>query len=231
MSFNRLAPHYRWMEWLLAGRKLQRCRTTFLPAVPPPRHALLLGEGNGRFLVELLRRFPRTRVVCMDASVRMLECARARLRANKLNADRVEFLHADLLEQSPPMESFDLVVSHFFLDCLRPEQLGQVVARIAAATAPDARWLLADFCEPPGGAARWRARVILRAMYLFFRWATGLPATNVTPPDPYLERHGFQLCERRCTEWGLLHTDLWLRGEQTGTGRGIHAASTHDCQS
>ncbi|HXC98086.1 MAG TPA: hypothetical protein VN048_02010, partial [Verrucomicrobiae bacterium] len=36
-DFDLLAPHYRWMEWLLAGPKLHRCRTAFLPAIPPPR--------------------------------------------------------------------------------------------------------------------------------------------------------------------------------------------------
>jgi ubiquinone/menaquinone biosynthesis C-methylase UbiE len=230
MSFDLLAPHYRWMEWLLAGRKLQRCRTAFLPGIPPPRYALLLGEGNGRFLVELLRHHPRVRVVCVDASARMLECTRSRLRAAELAHAPVEFFHADILEQLPPHKSFDLIVSHFFLDCLRPEQLAQLVPRIASACSEEARWLIADFCEPPGRAARWRARVILRMMYWFFRWVTGLPATNVTPPDPYLERHGFQLCERRRTEWGLLHTDLWRRGEQTVKGRGLHAASTHDSE-
>ena len=29
-SFDLLAPHYRWMEFVLAGRKLQECRTVFL---------------------------------------------------------------------------------------------------------------------------------------------------------------------------------------------------------
>ena len=28
MSFDRLAPHYTWMEAVLAGPRLQRCRTT-----------------------------------------------------------------------------------------------------------------------------------------------------------------------------------------------------------
>src|SRR5215207_7803568 len=169
MTFDRLAPHYRWMEWILAGSKLQRCRTAFLPHIRPPRHALLLGEGNGRFLVELLRAHPRGRVLCVDASAPMLESARARLRPHRLSDDRVEFLHADLLKWPAPTESFDLLVSHFFLDCLRPEQLAQLVPRLAMACSPDARWLLADFCEPPAGAAKWRARFILRAMYLFFR--------------------------------------------------------------
>src|SRR6202008_2184922 len=81
-GFDLLAPHYRWMEWMLAGPKLQRCRTAFLHAIPSPQSVLLLGEGNGRLLVELLRRYPGAQVTCVDASARMLGCARARLRAS-----------------------------------------------------------------------------------------------------------------------------------------------------
>jgi hypothetical protein len=56
MSFDRLAPHYRWLEWVLAGRKLQRCRTAFLDEIGRADATLLVGEGNGRFLGELLKR-------------------------------------------------------------------------------------------------------------------------------------------------------------------------------
>jgi ubiquinone/menaquinone biosynthesis C-methylase UbiE len=211
MSFDLLAPHYRWLETVLAGGKLQRCRTAFLPAIPPPQNVLLLGEGNGRCLLELLRAHPTAKFTCVDASARMLECARARLRARGLNAPAVEFIHADILEWTPPAAKFDLLVTHFFLDCFRPDQLGKIVPRLAAAAAPGAHWLLADFCEPAAGPARWRARGILAGMYLFFRWATRLPAARLTPPDSFLTAQGFALRDRREFEWGLLHSDLWVR--------------------
>src|SRR4051812_20630121 len=80
VSFDVLAPHYRWMELLLAGEKLQRCRTAFLKEVADARDVLIVGEGHGRFLVECRRRLPDARITCVDASERMLEVARARLR-------------------------------------------------------------------------------------------------------------------------------------------------------
>jgi hypothetical protein len=73
--------------------------------------------------------------------------------------------------------------------------------------------LLADFHEPPSGLAKWRARLILETMYLFFRWMAGLPAARLTPPDKALAEAGFVLRERRFFDWGLLHSDLWERDE------------------
>ncbi|MDB6112630.1 MAG: Methyltransferase type 12 [Pedosphaera sp.] len=199
------------MERVLAGRKLHRCRTAFLKSIPVPRNALLLGEGNGRFLAELLRRYPATHCNCVDGSARMLDCARNRLRAEGLGIDAVEFVQADILDWSPPRKAFDLIVSHFFLDCFRPDQLQHLVPRMAGAAGPGAQWLLADFREPSSGLAKWRARLILRSMYLFFRHAARLPATQLTPPDAFLVEQGFELVGRRVFDWGLLHSDQWVK--------------------
>jgi ubiquinone/menaquinone biosynthesis C-methylase UbiE len=222
MGFDFLARHYRWMEWLLAGGKLQRCRTAFIRDIPPPRHVLMPGEGNGRCLIEMLRAFPAARFTCVDASAKMLACARTRVLAHGLEDAAVEFIHANALDWQPPAARFDLLVTHFFLDCFRAGQLATLVPRLAAAATPDARWLLADFREPASGLAKWRARWILRAMYFFFRRMTRLPARHLTPPDRFLQRSGFTLRERRLSDWGLLHGDLWERAP-------VHPSAVQNC--
>jgi ubiquinone/menaquinone biosynthesis C-methylase UbiE len=209
MNFDRIAPHYPWIEMLCAGPLLQRCRTAFLGEMQPPRHALIVGEGNGRFLVSFLRTHPEAQVTCVDASAVMLRLAQARLAASGLDARRVELLHADICAWVPPLRRFDLIVTHFFLDCFRADQLAAIIARLAAAAVPGARWLVADFREPTSGFAKWRARFIIQSLYLFFRRVARLSATRLTPPDALLARHGFVLRERRTLDWGLLHSDLW----------------------
>ena len=212
MSFDSLAPHYRWMEWMLAGRKLQRCRTAFLRGVPQPRHALLLGEGNGRFLEEFLIAHPGARVTCVDASVAMIRRARARLRARGVDLAAVEFIHADALAWTPSPGTYDLAVTHFFFDCFRRDQIEHLLEILGPALTSDAQWLLADFRVPASGFARWRARWIVRSMYLFFRPVTDLAASSLIPAEEFLVPRGYALRERRLAEWGLLHTDWWTRG-------------------
>jgi ubiquinone/menaquinone biosynthesis C-methylase UbiE len=207
MSFDTLAPHYRWMEHLLAGEKLQSCRTAHLDSIEIPRRALLVGEGNGRFLRAFVERFPKTEITCIDASARMLDVAKAALKS----AAHVTYLHSDILE--PPLQNnhFDLIVTNFFLDCFPPDQLAPVINKLAAAATPQATWLLADFCEAPGALKKARSKLILSSMYLFFRVATKLPARHLTNPDDLLRQHGFELIDRRRFEWDLLHADLWRR--------------------
>jgi ubiquinone/menaquinone biosynthesis C-methylase UbiE len=211
MSFDLLAPHYRWMEFLLAGEKLQHCRIAFLDQASAAQNILIFGEGHGRFLVECRRRLPAAQITCVDSSERMLASAAARLKQAGLSVERVAFIHADVLSWNPIEASADLIVTHFFLDCFRADQLEFLIGKLSRAARREAIWLLADFQTPPHGLARFRAKVILKAMYAFFRAATQLPAHRLTPPDACLRRQGFQLVSRKETDWGLLHSDLWKR--------------------
>ncbi len=209
MSFDTLTPYYRIMELVTAGGVLQRCRTAFLAETANSRRALLLGEGPGRFLVELLRMNPGVRVTCVERSPRMIEEARRRLGESELT--RVQFVQADALTWQPPHNAFDLVVTNFFLDCFRPEEIESLVTKVGVSATKDARWLLADFCEPENGWRTWRAKAVLALMYAFFRLATGLSASRLTPPDGFLKTGGFQLSARRLANFGLAHADLWQR--------------------
>lgn len=209
MSFDLLAPHYRWMEAVCAGGQLQRCRTALLGAIPAPQQVLVYGEGNGRFLVELCRRFPAVRVTVVEASAVMIDLARARLQRAGLAGAQVAFIHADALTWQPPEGAFDLIVTCFFLDCFREDQLQHLVPAIANAATADAHWLHADFQIAPTGLMRMCSRVIVKFLYVFFRCVTRLPAHELVDVAPCLSAVGFTRLQRREFILGLLFCDLW----------------------
>lgn len=120
-------------------------------------------------------------------------------------------VQADVLEWKLAAKSYALLITNFFLDCFPADQLERAIARLSTAATADANWLLADFQTPAGGVKRIRARLILWAMYAFFRAATRLPAVRLTAPGLLLERAGFKLHRRIETEWSLLHSDWWSR--------------------
>lgn len=210
MSFDRLAPHYRWMEAVLAGGLLQRCRTRWLGEVRDSRRVLLVGEGHGRMLEACAAALPDCEFVVLDQSEEMLVTARRRW-AQIGGRQKVTFQPADLRAWQADRPAFDLVVTNFFLDCFTLEELPQVIANISAALAPQGRWLLADFSVPPKGWRRFRAQLVLALAYGFFQRATGISASRVTPPDGELRRAGFELRQREEFNHGLLHADLWVR--------------------
>lgn len=208
MNFDRLAPHYDWLEAMTAGGRLQRMRTHWLDALAGRRRVLSVGEGHGRFAAAFLARFPDAELTCVEASPKMLQ--RARRRAGGAG-DRVRWVQRDCLEWRAA-ERFDAIVTCFFLDCFPPDVLATVVAHLAGLAEPDAAWLVADFAMPGSGLARARAKAVHALMYGFFRVGVGLPAARHTPPDGELRRHGFELAGRAEAEWGLLRSELWRRG-------------------
>jgi ubiquinone/menaquinone biosynthesis C-methylase UbiE len=208
VSFDAVAPWYRTLETIAFGNALQRARTACLDAIGSPRRALIVGEGNGRFLSELLRAHRDIEVDCVDASERMLSLAQKRVGPD---AERVRFLQEDITSWTPPAGQYDLIVTHFFLDCFRADQLAEIVRRLSQAATASAIWLLADFCVPSGGFDRLRARAWLSAMYRFFRYVAGIQARELVDPSPFLRRQNFVLAQEHLLRHGILKSQLWRR--------------------
>ena len=215
MNFDRLAPHYRWMERILAGEILQRARTRWLDALSDRSHLLIIGEGAGRALEVICERFPALHVTVVEASAQMIAAAKAHLEQREFPLEKITWVHADvriwLADRPVEPGNCDAVLTPFVLDCFAPDDVRTVIAGIAASTARNCTWLLSDFRLPEGGWRRSRGRVVHALMYGFFRVATKLEARRVTPPDDALRAGGFALAERRLFNAGLIHSDLWRR--------------------
>jgi ubiquinone/menaquinone biosynthesis C-methylase UbiE len=210
VSFDCIAPHYRRLETVFFGNALQYARTFWIDKISRPCRVVICGEGNGRFLCELLRVHPGTEIDCVDASAQMLDVTRRRiLRLCPESSPRVHFIHHDVRSWTP-QNSYDLLVTHFFFDCFPRADVKSIAAKLARAANPNAAWLLADFVVPPRGImARVHARAWLRVMYLFFRFTTGIAASDLVDPTPYLEANGFARAAHKLSHAGMLKSDLF----------------------
>jgi ubiquinone/menaquinone biosynthesis C-methylase UbiE len=141
----------------------------------------------------------------------MLEIARKRLLSAALPLNHVEFICAELPAWNPPAERYDLVATHFFLDCFPREQLAEVIKTLQRAARPGGWWLVSDFQIPRTGLRRLRAQIIHRLMYGFFRVVTKLPASALVSPQPFLRQSGFVRVRHAEFDWGLLCAELWKR--------------------
>lgn len=209
MSFDRVAPFYATLEWIAFGTALQRARTAYLPRLKNVRRALVAGEGNGKFLIELARFNPGIEIDCVDSSVEMLRLAQRLL--IRSGGDEVRFHHTDILKWRSAFSDYDLIATHFFLDCFNPSQLQSVVDRIASMSAPHATWLFSDFSVPKKGVGRLHARIWLNAMYRFFRYAASLQTKELVDPSAVLRGANFKLRERCDSRFGLITAQLWQR--------------------
>lgn len=207
-NFDPVARIYRWAEYLTLGPVLQRLRTHFLPEFVDMRSALVLGDGDGRFLARLLRQNATLTVTAVDSSAKMLSLLRERC---SFAEDRLTTIEADVL--NIPLPTADLIVTHFFLDCFPQNEVDGLAQRLAA---PGVRWLVSDF-RIPEGPLRPLARVYIRSLYLAFRLLTGLRPTQLPNPAAALATAGFERIAQHHALFGLLYTELWERKTDAAT--------------
>jgi SAM-dependent methyltransferase len=191
-----IARWYRWIEYAGFGRALKWRREAFLNHVADARRVLAMGDGDGRALVALLAAAPHACVDYIDVSARMLELAR-----NRAGTKHVNYRCEDARIAGLPTPEYDLIVTHFFLDCFDENDLEPLIARLADAAAPGAQWLISEF-----RGNGW----LVRTLYLFFRIATGLRTRRLVDHHPLLQGHGFRLVRHEDAWRGRLTSELWV---------------------
>jgi ubiquinone/menaquinone biosynthesis C-methylase UbiE len=206
LNFDRVARLYRWAEYLCLGPLLQRTRTYFLPELTAARRALVLGDGDGRFLSRLLARNPTLLATAVDSSAKMLSLLRANC---SHSTQRLETIHGDALACIPSPDT-DLIVTHFFLDCFTQPEVNALALQMAQTTGPGTLWLLSDF-RVPNSPLRPFARLYIRGLYLAFRVLTGLRVTQLPDPAAALTAAGFGRIKQHESLGGMIYTALWRR--------------------
>jgi SAM-dependent methyltransferase len=213
MNCDWIARFYRPLEYLSFGGALQACRAMYVRDVADCQRALVCGDGDGRFLAELLR---TNRGICadfVDLSARMAGLAERRVAAlGPEAAARARFHVADVREFNPrDGASYDLLTAHFFLDCFDDAEVTSITRRLASFARPGATLLLSDFRTPPRGIAHYIAAAIIRGLYGAFRVATGLRVKRLPNYEDALERAGFRKRHETLKLGGILAASLWRK--------------------
>lgn len=206
MNFDRVAASYRCLETIVFRNQLQQARLAFVRELAPPRRVLIVGEGNGRFLAELLQVHPGVPVDCLELSPRMIELAR-----RAAGRSQVTFIQTDARTFALPANSYDLIVTHFLLDCFAEETLAPLIPRFADAATPDAQWLVADFCYPARGWHLLWARFLIAAMYFLFRAVVRIEARQLVDYRPLLRGQGFECTNELISPNEMIRSELWRR--------------------
>jgi len=211
-DFDGLAHAYRWMEYLSFGPMLMRCRTEFLGRLGRCRKALVIGDGDGRFTARLLDANAEVRISAVDASTAML---RALLRRAGRNSGRVKTEVADARSWAPASSTrCDLIVTHFFLDCLTTSEVRSLAFKLRGAAAPNALWVVSEFAVPATLFGCLAARPLVYALYVAFGLLTGLNIRTLPDYAAALAEAGFSLVAQRKRIFGLLTSEIWTLAAQ-----------------
>lgn len=210
MNFDRVAPVYQRLEYAVFGHALQRARVRWLNEIGEVTRCLIIGEGDGRFISQLARKYPHLTIDCVEASAGMIKLAQRRLQSMQIDASSVRFIQEDIGNWTPA-GPYDLVVTHFFLDCFGEEELDLIVGKIVQTLELGGIWLVADFVIPRHGWAKWYGRFLVFLMYRFFRIVAGLKTNRLVDPTPILAANDLRCLKRDTRLGGVVRSDVWAR--------------------
>ncbi|WP_263381770.1 class I SAM-dependent methyltransferase [Granulicella arctica] len=209
-NFNHIARLYRYLEYLTLGPILQRTRTHFLSHLLDRKQALVLGDGDGRFLAQLLKTNLGIHADAVDTSATMLQLLRQRCETTVHSATHRLHTHNHSALEHAVSRKTDLITTHFFLDCLTQTELETLIAKLSSHLASGTLWLHSDF-RIPTGLLNLPGRLYIRILYFAFRLLTGLRTTHLPDHEAPLQQAGFQRTHQHLSLFGLLTTELWER--------------------
>lgn len=205
VDYTRVAGAYRWLEVLVFSSTLQKARLSYLDAllqnlieVESPSIAVV-GDGDGRFLAELLKCEQDFKIDYIDCSSGMLRVAQKRAGHDP----RVTW-HCEQFEKGV-QKSYDAIACHFVLDGFDCEHRHRFVGVMSASLNPSGILLVSDF----DSRAHRKAAALVFCMQCFFHIFTGVPFAEVSRPDEmFIECEMTKVGE---TEWwkGAIFSQIW----------------------
>lgn len=205
VDYSKVALFYKWIERAVFGGKLQRARVALLSQLISEIHdecdtrVLVVGDGDGRFCAELLKRTSRLRVDYVDCSEGMVRLAKKSVG----DSDRVAWCCEDL--RSLDGAGYDAVVAHFLLDGFEGDERKAVLRGLLKKVKAGGVFHMSDF-DP---VAKVWGQTLVRAMQVFFAVSAGLPFVQVVRDDAEVEASGGIKMSEKCWQKGWIYTQLW----------------------
>lgn len=192
-NFDFVAPFYPLLERAAFGDELNVARLASLDSVLAAERVLLIGEGNGRFLADCLKKKIGGTITVVDSSEKMLRLLQTRIRDIETQS-RLELVHADFCAWPSSTFRFDLIVTHFFLDLFRPNSQRRIIEKITTLSGSETIWVNLDF-QPviKSTLHRW----IDWCQYRFDQTMSGIEADRHYDSGPIVEEFRWNVREKR----------------------------------
>jgi cyclopropane fatty-acyl-phospholipid synthase-like methyltransferase len=189
VNFNLIAPIYDFGENFFFGNLLVFTRNRFLNYSINSKSVLILGEGRGQFLNQLLCVNQTCKVTVVESSTKMIQKQKELISNKHLN--RVSF-HCISVDEFNTDQYYDLVCTHFFWDCFTQRQILNFLPHFTKFLKKDGFWINSDFVDCKSGEMNLNS-IKIRILYLFFRLTTGILARRVEPFCKYAFKNSLQI--------------------------------------
>ena len=125
-----------------------------------------------------------------------------------LSLDSVVFICGSY-QDIPQNQTFDLVVTPYFLDCLATDELSFVMAKIYAQLTVKGTWFFTDFNIPENSFRSFTFKKIIQLLYGFFNLFCDLGVNSLPDFKKEFYKYEFTLLDEKYFLGGLLVSRIY----------------------
>ncbi|MEO0897054.1 MAG: class I SAM-dependent methyltransferase [Bacteroidota bacterium] len=200
-NFNSIAPYYDALAHLVFGQTLEWAQASLLNKLQGSNTILILGGGSGWILEEIFRQeIKAEKIIYIDSSKQMISLSKDRLdglpNSFQTSVNLIHGSHLDIPEQS-----FDAIITFFFLDLFQEDRLGKLLADLKTKLHKGGIWLVCDFFNENRS---WWKGLLISTMYTFFGLMSGLGNRKLPPIKVKMEENELTLIEEKKWKKGLV---------------------------
>ena len=209
-GFDLIAPVYDFAKRLFFGSAPDRAASYWLNELPSQGEILIVGGGTGDLLLPLFAAHPEARVCYLDLSERMINKARNRVSTSiPKHTEQITFIKGTV-QDLPDDYQCNVVITPFVLDSLTDPDLIETTTWIRSSIISGGHWLWADFTLSKS-RARLVSKVIISALYLFFRLVCGLERSRLPNWEKLFSDLDLQLIKERKFSGGMISSRLYRK--------------------
>lgn len=207
--FDKSSRWYDRLSNFVFGNRLIMMERACLPALPHAGTILWVGGGSGVNLPTLIESRPDLSILYLDTSEKMRELARERI--SGYDDGKVEFLNS-YSQIGDFADKIDTVMLFYVLDLFSEKDLTEALSHWGC---HHGHWtpqlLVADFDRPTSWPGSMLSGTLIPMMYLFFRFAIGLPSHKLPDWKRILREMGYVEESHQSRLMGVLRSGCWRR--------------------
>jgi len=203
-GFNRIAPFYNIASVISSFNKIHKSQTWLLSKQMKFSKVLIIGGGDGKFLLEAMKQGLSEQYYYIDISDAMIKLAQSKIKKQlPLSLSSVIFICGSY-QDIPENEKFDLIVTPYFLDCFSDDELSLVVDKLYSQLTIEGTWFFADFNIPEGSFRSFIFKNIIQLLYGIFNLFCDLRVNRLPDFSKEFCKYGFTILYEKYFLGGLL---------------------------
>lgn len=175
-GYDLIANIYDGAVRVVFGQSLAQLQHDAIERLHKAAHISIIGGGSGTILRQLMDKDAAQHYAYIEASMRMLDKAKARLTSH-------ETLRVDFTATIPEDLTTDIIILPFVLDCYPSEEVKAMLTACSTHLRAGGKLLVIDFNldKDHGFQGSWYHRAFIRLLYGFFRITGGSRTTSLPP--------------------------------------------------